>query len=454
MTPTNRILLLFTMLLALSNSALADDDILDYYHHAVDLPGNSANDLERLANLLNYQTLEEAIVLCEQIIDDNIALQETNPLAYSKLIANLGMILNYGEYYENSLEILDRAESIMVRSLPQFSPHLISILMPKASTLVSLNRTEEARQALRQAQHITHRDDGVYSPDQLPMVNQLFELSLQNGNVMDADQQQFFTLRVSERAFGRESEALLPTLEKLGRYFAYRAVASSKSEDPAMRYQQEGLFRTTFELYDRAIKIIEDNYGPNDLRLVNSLQGVAQARLMQRENSKSEQALERALFVIERNPTTDLPDRIEAIIKMGDLYTLTSDSRASETYLRAWNLMEENPDYNWLKTQAFGAPTRLYPRAQSVVYLDRMPSKADGSKLFIDAEYTVRVDGKVGDVKLLAKNVPNEQVKRLRSNLSQARFRPRIVDGEIVETANLIIHQTFRVNEALSPPPR
>ena len=442
------------MLFALSNSALADDDILDYYHHAVDLPGNSANDLERLANLLNYQTLEEAIVLCEQIIDDNIALQETNPLAYSKLIANLGMILNYGEYYENSLETLDRAESIMVRSLPQFSPHLISILMPKASTLMSLNRTEEARQALRQAQHITHRDDGVYSPDQLPMVNQLFELSFQNGNVMDADQQQFFTLRVSERAFGRESEALLPTLGKLGRYFAYRAVTSSQFEDPAMRYQQEGLFRTTFELYDRAIKIIEDNYGPNDLRLVNSLQGVAQARLMQRANSKSEQALERALFVIESNPTTDLPDRIEAIIKMGDLYTLTSDSRASETYLRAWNLMEENPDYNWLKTQAFGAPTRLYPRAQSVVYLDRMPSKADGSQLFIDAEYTVRVDGKVGDVKLLAKNVPNEQVKRLRWNLSQARFRPRIVDGEIVETANLIMHQTFRVNEALSPPPR
>lgn len=442
------------MLLVLSNSALADEDILDYYHHAVDLPGNSANDLERLANLLNYQTLEEAIVLCEQIIDVNIALQETNPLAYSKLIANLGMILNYGAYYENSLETLDRAESIMVRSLPQFSPHLISILMPKASTLMSLNRTEEARQALRQAQHITRRDDGVYSPDQLPMVNQLFVLSLQNGNVMDADKQQFFTLRVSERAFGRESEALLPTLEKLGRYFAYRAVTSSQFEDPDMRYQQEGLFRTTFELYDRAIKIIEDNYGPNDLRLVNSLQGVSQARLMQRANSKSEQALERALFVIESNPTTDLPDRIEAIIKMGDLYTRTSDSRASETYLRAWNLMEENPDYNWLKTQAFGAPTRLYPRAQSVVYLDRMPSTADGSELFIDAEYTVRVDGKVGDVKLLAKNVPNEQLKRFRSNLSQARFRPRIVDGEIVETANLIIHQTFRVNEALSPPPR
>jgi len=453
MMPPNRILLLLTTLLALSNSAVAEEDILDYYNHSLDLPGDSAIDFERLGNLLNYQTLEEAIVLCEQIIDDNTDLEETNPLAYGKLIANLGMILNYGEYYENALDTLNRAEALIVQSLPQFSPELISVLMPKASTLMSLNQTEEAREALREAQHITHRDDGVYSPDQLPMVNQLFEISFQNGDVMAADQQQFFTLRVSERAFGRESEALLPTLEKLGQYFAYRAVTSSQFEEPALRYQQEALFRESLDLYDRAIKIIEDNYGPNDLRLVNSLQGIAQARLMQRANSKSEQALERALFVIESNPTTDLLDRIEAIIRMGDLYTRTSDDRAGETYLRAWSLMEENPDYKWLKTQAFGAPTRLYPRAQSVVYLDRRPRTADGSELFIDAEYTVRTDGKVGDVKLLAKNVPNEQVRRLRSHLSVARFRPRIVNGEIVETANLIIHQTFRVNEALSPPP-
>jgi tetratricopeptide (TPR) repeat protein len=198
MMPPNRILLLLTTLLALSNSAVAEEDILDYYNHSLDLPGDSAIDFERLGNLLNYQTLEEAIVLCEQIIDDNTDLEETNPLTYGKLIANLGMILNYGEYYENALDTLNRAEALIVQSLPQFSPELISVLMPKASTLMSLNQTEEAREALREAQHITHRDDGVYSPDQLPMVNQLFEISFQNGDVMAADQQLFFTLRVEK----------------------------------------------------------------------------------------------------------------------------------------------------------------------------------------------------------------------------------------------------------------
>lgn len=450
----NQIPWVLTILLTISNGTVADEDILDYYFHSLDMPGNSANDFERLGNLLNYQTLKEAIVLCEQIIDDNAALEESNPLIYARLVANLGMILNYGEYYENALESLNRAEALMVQSLPQYSPDLINLLMPKASTLDSLNKTEEAQEVLRLAQHITHRDDGVYSPNQLPMVNQLFKISFQHGDVMSADQQQFFMLRVSERAFGRDSEALLPTLEKLGQYFAYRAVTSAQFEESAARYQRETLFRESLKLYKRAIKIIENNYGPNDPRLVNSLQGLAQAYLMQGANNKSEVALERALFVIESNPSTDLPDRIEAIIRMGDLYTRTSDDRSAETYLKAWNLMEENPDYNWLKVQAFGAPTRLYPRPQRVVYLDRAPRTSEGSELYIDAEYTVKTDGKVGDVKLLAKNVPNEQVRRLRTQLSTFRFRPRIVDGEIVETANLIIHQTFRVTEALSPLPQ
>ena len=208
----NQIPWVLTILLTISNGTVADEDILDYYFHSLDMPGNSANDFERLGNLLNYQTLEEAIVLCEQIIDDNAALEESNPLIYARLVANLGMILNYGEYYENALESLNRAEALMVQSLPQYSPDLINLLMPKASTLDSLNKTEEAQEVLRLAQHITHRDDGVYSPNQLPMVNQLFKISFQHGDVMSADQQQFFMLRVSERAFGRDSEALLPTL--------------------------------------------------------------------------------------------------------------------------------------------------------------------------------------------------------------------------------------------------
>ena len=438
--------ILTLLLLTQLATAAADEDIFDFYFHSLSLPASSQDDFQQLSQLLGYKTLEEAIVLCEQIIEDNSGLQETNPALYGKLLANLGMILNYGEYYENSIEALDNSMKYLDASLPQFSPQLINVIMAKASSLIGLGKFDEATQELRHAQHITHRDDGVYSATQLPIVEELFRVSYQSGEYIDADKQQFFTLRVSERAYGYDSEDLLPTLIRLGRYFADRGALTSQFGDNDQRYLRESLFRRSLDLYERAVNIIEVNYGPNDPRLVEPLQGLSRTRLMQRTNNKSEEALERALYVIESNPTTDLPDRIDAIIRLGDLYTLTSDSRAGDLYLRAWDLMHENADYNWLKVQAFGTPTRLYPRAQSVVYLDRRPSSADeDSELFIDAEYTVKVDGRVGDVKLLGKNVPNDQVRRLRSQLAASRFRPRIVEGELVETKNLIIHQRFRV---------
>jgi hypothetical protein len=43
------------------------------------------------------------------------------------------------------------------------------------------------------------------------------------------------------------------------------------------------------------------------------------------------------------------------------------------------------------------------------------------------------------------KNVPNEQFRYMRDQLTETRFRPRIFDGELVSTENLMIHQTFQV---------
>ena len=439
--------LLLLPLLAVHHAA-ADEDIFDYYFHSLVVPASAEEDYRQLSQLLGYKTLEQAIVLCEKIVEDNTGLQETDPILYGKLLANLGMILNFGEYYENSLEVLDNAIAQLNPTLPQFSPQLMNVIMAKSSTLMNLGKLDEAIQELRRAQHITHRDDGIYSATQLPIVEELFKISYQRGAYLDADKQQSFTLRVNERAYGEDSEELLPTLIRLGRYFADRGALSSQFGDNEMRYLRESLFRKSLELYERAIKIVEVNYGSNDPRLVKPLQGLSRTRLMQRANNKSEQALERALYLIESNPATDLPDRIDGIIRLGDLYTMTSDRRAKELYLRAWNLMQENTDYHWLKEQAFGAPTRLYPRAQSVVYIDRRPrSVAENSELFIDARYTVKANGRVGEVKLLEKNVPNDQVRRLRSQLAITRFRPRIVDGEVVKTQNLIFHQRFLVAE-------
>ena len=48
-------------------------------------------------------------------------------------------------------------------------------------------------------------------------------------------------------------------------------------------------------------------------------------------------------------------------------------------------------------------------------------------------------------VKVLEKNVPNEQVRILRYGLRNAIFRPRIEEGNLVDTEGLVLYQPFEV---------
>ncbi|SVE15652.1 uncharacterized protein METZ01_LOCUS468506, partial [marine metagenome] len=99
-----------------------------------------------------------------------------------------------------------------------------------------------------------------------------------------------------------------------------------------------------------------------------------------------------------------------------------------------------------LAKQMFGSPQRLFPSRNGALYLDRRPDAAEaGDDLFVRIEYTVTDQGKVSHVKVLEKNVPNEQVRMLRYGIRNAKFRPRIDDGEILATEGLTFYQPYEV---------
>jgi hypothetical protein len=113
--------------------------------------------------------------------------------------------------------------------------------------------------------------------------------------------------------------------------------------------------------------------------------------------------------------------------------------------------MENDPAYDELRAEIFGTPTRLYPEATGVLRLTRKPDAVTTQdiELFIDVSYSVKANGRVGDFQLVDKNVPNEQVRFIRNRLAASRYRPRILDGELVSTENLMIHQIFQVVDDL-----
>ncbi|MDZ7684895.1 MAG: hypothetical protein U5O39_07685 [Gammaproteobacteria bacterium] len=110
--------------------------------------------------------------------------------------------------------------------------------------------------------------------------------------------------------------------------------------------------------------------------------------------------------------------------------------------------MSGDPELVEVRNEIFGTPKRLFPKPRAFA-LDYQPISVDeGEPLFANVEFSVADNGRVARAKVLDGNVPNEKKNALRSHFqSDTKYRPRIVDGEVVETDGLMLHQTFKVQK-------
>lgn len=394
-----------------------------------------------------------ALTLSQSLLEETDSFRLDSPSVFGQVLVNHGIIQSAAGEYDLGLPLVDSGLAHMERTTNPFSKSLINGLMAKGLTQIAMGKHEEAEDSFRRVQHIMHRQDGVYAAEQIPVIDWLTKTSLKRGSLTAADREQRFSLRVSEKVYGAESVELLPVLSRLGAYFASRGSTISVLAEMDLRLQRDMLFKSSVDSYLRAVAIIEQNFGENDLRLVQPLRGLANARMLQITNRKyAEEALVRSLSIVEANPDSDLTDRAQALVDLGDLYTITSDQRASAIYLRAWDLLQASAESQSLANAFFETPLRLFPRETPILYLNRRPDATErGEPLFVELGYNVNTMGKVTGVKVLEKNVPNEQVRLLRHNLKSARYRPRILDAEIQDTEGLSLYQSYEIYNRFDP---
>ena len=437
---------LAAILLFFSQQALSEQDTLDYLY-TPPLSEETQIIMNRMMIHARNAEFDQAQTLSQTLLNGAEPLQTMDPKLYGEIMVNHGIIQSASEEHELGLSTINRGlEHIEEKSNP-FSKSLINAVMAKALTEMSMGLLNQAEDSFRRAQHITHRQEGIYSEEQLIMVNYLTKTSLRRGASSDADTQQLFSLLVAERIHGPDSTELLPTLNRLGGYFASRGTTIPVITSSEAGSERSLLFKHSLNAYERAIGIIEQNYGEHDLRLMRPLRGLASARIRQNTGRRyAEPALLRALDIVSINPDAAPTDQAQALIDLGDLYIIRSDQRAGETYVRAWQLLQEMPEAQTMARSAFDTPVRLLPKEQPTLLLDRMPDAAQpGDELYVSLRYDITADGRVEQVKVLDRNVPNEQVRLLRTRVKGTRYRPRIEDGQLVRTDDVDMRQLFRV---------
>ncbi len=432
--------------------AVCEQDTLSYFYEPL-LDQDASNKMERIAIHARNAEFDAAMALSDELLSHAEGLKETSPVTFGQLLVNHGILHSASEDYMTGLSLMQEGLAYMEKESNPFSQDIINVMMATGLTQMAIGDNTKAEDAFRRAQHITHRTDGVYSPDQISIVNYITATHLKRGDSPAADREQLFGLRVSEQAYGAESVELIPILNRLGGYFAARGSTLPVAIPAEARMQRDFLFKTAIDAYERAIAIIEQNFGDKDLRLLQPLRGLAAARQLQVTSRRhAEAALERALTIVETHPDTDDADRARAHIDLGDMHTIIGDGKGKDYYLKAWAILQENDSARIIASNFFSTPSRLYPREDVVLYLDRKPdAAADDVALFAELEFSVTADGRVNQIVVMDKNVPNEQVRLLRSRLRDARFRPRIVDGTLAPTDGLIFRQSYDVISGAAP---
>lgn len=432
-------------------AAIADENALDYLY-SPDLDEARHILQNRIVIAARNADFSSAVDLSQTLLDSAEPMQIENPAEYGQVLINHGIVQSAAGNDELALSIVTRGLEIMEQDMNPFDETLINGLMVKGLTELASERLNEARETFRRAQHILHREKGVYNEEQLVAINYLTATYLRQADPLAADRQQMFSLRIAEQTYGPQSLEILPLLGRLGRYFASRGSTIPVMVPSEIRVQRDILFKRAISMYNRSINIIETNYGSEDARLIGPLRGLANARMLQTTNRRhAEDALLRALMIVESNPDATPFAKATALTDIGDLYIITSNAEAADYYRRAWELLNASEETQGLAERMFGSPTRLFPSSFRTPYLTRTPDRAaPGDPLFAELEFVVTTMGRVKEVRVLDKNVPNENVRALRERVSNARYRPRIEDGEVMVTEGMFLRQPFAVtNQAV-----
>ncbi len=352
--------------------------------------------------------------------------------------------------------------------------------------LIGLGRALQARgehaQAIpvfERAGHVARVNRGLHTMDQLPALKERIDSHVALGQWEEADQQQQYSFYLHSRAMDSDEPELVEALQDFAHWNL--SVHFRGIEETPVRLVD------AYQLIDAAHELVVQNHGDDlqrQLALLDTLAGVAwlvartqigddpqmlqgdrgfnqravvsfngrQTRSAYRINgfAQGEAALQRAVDLQAQRfeqGEADLLDVAEALARLGDWYLLFDRRQASrDAYERAWTLVSEQAPGKL--EEAFGA-VQVLPRFTS--FSDQRRYAADGGlrgamqRGHVDVKLRVSRYGRADDVEVIGGDpVTIEEVEsRLSRNLRSMRLRPRLQEGELVDTEDVVLRLPY-----------
>ena len=328
--------------------------------------------------------------------------------------------------------------------------------------LQNQGRHQEALELLKRGVHLARINDGLYSPQQLPLLQAEITSQIALGQYAEADERQHYMYKVQVRSMAsgeQRAQALMQQAQ--WQYNAYH-----------LRLGQAGFARlmSMWDLYRLALNDIIDRKGEDSPELLPPLEGMLQAQyLIADYNPEDEYAgaddlgarQQRGRFNAYRAQSYDKGNAV--ILAMYDIEQKQQQQEGQDTSLATanalamlgdWRLWHEErtaamqaysesiaelakrDDAQLQIERLFGQPVAL-PNLDGVRDLREVADHEAGDILL---EFGVNERGRVFDLERIDENEEADRSKanRVMRTLRKARFRPRLEAGEPVETEKVV----------------
>jgi tetratricopeptide (TPR) repeat protein len=336
---------------------------------------------------------------------------------------------------------------------------LVDALSGLAQTLNGLHEYEAAIPHARRALLLIRSRNGLYAPEQRPILALLIDGQSQIGLVEEASADLRLLERMSASAQAPDPLRHAITLTeagdwhcRLGNFFdgrdrhrrAIEALEHANAET-ALLNAHLGLARCSLhELSSQGIRTagsVFEEYRGQILRAgtysVNA--GSYRYHVGRGLRGEAEDSVREAARIASASTTLAVRAKADTLLFAGDWFQLKGFTNAARKYYAdAAKVLGSatNPD-DRLETpvRVLYAIPPLALRAYG-----RAPPKR--SERFIVVEFTVRADGSVQTPKVIERNVTKSMVDETLDALRAARYRPRVIDGRPVES-RVVMRQSF-----------
>jgi hypothetical protein len=373
------------------------------------------------------------------------------------------------DYFKEAIALLELQEGT-------FSPRLSQELQAQGDILVQAGDINGALAAFDRAAHIIRVNSGLFSLEQIPVIESTIEAHLTRGDLIAANEQQEYLYYLQRKAYGEGNpDQLLQALNSFAEWNLY-AFNANYYEISRIAFRAQSLLKAQM-LYMQIVDILTHGFGKSDPRLPDAEKALAitsylyltnfdpavdyapeqrpyDSSMMPKNTLGSRlgnDALERRIEYLQSLENTDPEALISARLDLAD-WQLFSRKRSNsldlitEAYAEAGklNLPRERVEEIFYPPLPALVPAFTHPRYSRAAL--KVPENIALEYMgYVDIHYTLNKYGQIrtADVLGTSAGTPQEITERLLRNLRRSQFRPRLRDGEFIDSDQLSVRYYY-----------